>query len=155
MNIVTWSLTNETSNTLEVFGYRGADFVSYFNGLQISPGQTQVIGISTDPGGVTNDTYDWIVLQDLGTKSYYQVYAEDQGGLPNTYYAFFGYYNPASSESDANPSPFLQGYANATWLPVTGQPTFTLRMTPPAQTATPQIQQAVDALVAARVATAG
>lgn len=155
MNIVRWSLTNETSNTLEVIGYVGSDFVSYYNGLQVSPGETQVIGVSKDLGGVSDDTWDWIVLQDLGTKSYYQVYAEDQGGLPNTYYAFFGYYNPSSSESNANPSPFPQGDANATWLPVTVQPTFTLRITPPAQPATPEIRQAVEALLAAKVGAAG
>jgi hypothetical protein len=152
MNIVNWSLTNETKNTLEVIGYVGADFVSYYNGLQVSPGQTKLIGVSKDPGGFSDDTYDWIILQDLGTKSYYQVYAEDQGGVTNTYYAFFGYYNPSSSESNANPSPFPQGDANATWLPVTPQPTFTLRITPPAQPATAQIQEAVEALGAARVA---
>ena len=154
MNIVTWSLTNKTSNTLEVIGYVGSDFISYYNGLQIAPGQTETIGVSKDPGGVSDDTYDWIVLQDLGTKSYYQVYAEDQGGLPNTYYAFFGYYNPSSSEGNANPSPFLQGDANASWLPLTVQPTFTLRITPPAQPATAQIQHAVEALQAARVVAA-
>ena len=138
-------VVNQTNNTLVVKAppgqnnaYRGGDLSDVATGVEIGPNIGRIIAWYNTPSN-GSDNWDWIYLQDLGTMAYYQIYVEwNNKPATNSTYAFFGYYNSNSSQSNGNPSPFENesDYESTSFI-TTGQtpsfPVYILKATPPSQ----------------------
>jgi Repeat of unknown function (DUF5648) len=118
-------VVNNSANPLLLTGHRGSDLGNVGTGMVIAPfGGTEQVA-TFDAGD--SDHWDWVYLSDLGSPQRYQLYVESTsfGNL----YAYFGYRDDASSESNGNHDPFPNGTASAGWGG-NGQWTYTLNTTP-------------------------
>ena len=119
--------------TLEITGSRGGDLSRITNGTQIPYGQGKIVGYYETPGRVS-DHWDWVYLKNLQNNDEYQLYVEWRHATGSTY-AAFGYYNPDSSQSNGNPSPFPDGTADACFITSSegdaSYPVYILNLLPP------------------------
>jgi hypothetical protein len=107
------NVINKTQDTLSVQGpFPGdADLTNVQTGKTISPNSSLVV--ATFNNKARTDCYDWLILVNLATYDWYQIYAEIT--LSKKPYAFFGFYDSDSSESQSNPYPFPKGCSLVAW----------------------------------------
>ena len=106
---------NQTNNTLVVTGSRGSDLSHVAINTDIPPLGGRIVAYYNTPGNA-QDNWDWVYLMDLGTQAQYQIYVEWNRIANNATYAFFGYFNPDSSQQNGNPSPFPDGCALTSFI---------------------------------------
>lgn len=106
---VALQVSNDSAVSITVTGSRGSNFSGINEGQVIKPGESQSVG-SFDTGLPGEDNWGWVYLNCGNVAS--QIYAESNRAGET--YLFFGYYNPESSESNSNPSPFPDGVAYTT-----------------------------------------
>ncbi len=123
---------NLTQDVLEVTGSKGSDLTNVAINTQIGYELGRIVAYYNTPGGI-GDNWDWVYLKNLSTGDAYQIYVEWVRPSGNTY-AFFGYYNANSSQSDGNPSPFPDGYSDSNFTTsgsTPGYPVYILKQVPP------------------------
>lgn len=130
------NVVNMTPSSIWVTGSNGTDLTN-INKTPIPPGASLVVADFNYPDSGNN--WDWVYLTDKGGDPRYQIYVQvnHHGGD----YAYFGYYDPASTKDNSNPSPFPDPdgpptqtspiYSAIYWPDGTTGPTYYLMATPP------------------------
>ncbi|WP_437930638.1 hypothetical protein WMF37_15855 [Sorangium sp. So ce291] len=96
--------------TLYVTGHKGEVTELWANNAPLPVGEWTDVASLIDTGG-THHLWGWVYLGSEPGRFEYQIYHERQSFGSN--YAFFGWYDPDSTQSNANPSPFPSGVATA------------------------------------------
>jgi hypothetical protein len=148
MSTIHLAVRNEGSNDLSVWGSQGSDLSNLATGggiytkaeVEANPdwGWTYQINVADfNTPGFTADNYDWVYLQDETTSTFFQIYCEFNNYLADYKVFKFGYYNPKSTESNYNPSPFpddcwkVEDNGDVVYVLLKTPPPFTNLGTPP------------------------
>ncbi|HVK68149.1 MAG TPA: hypothetical protein VM694_27010 [Polyangium sp.] len=97
---------------LYVTGVKGDVTQRWANNEPLPVGKSVLVATLQSTSGPFSDLWGWVYLGSAPGKLEYQIYHERKSGLSRDY-AFFGYFNPNSTEKNSNPSPFPPGVATA------------------------------------------
>lgn len=133
MSTVPLTMVNLSPNELIVTGYAGTDLSDFVPLPALLPSLKSLEVCQFTWPGSGDRNYDWLYLKDAVTNLEFQAYIEVNRMNGNDY-AYLGYKDPESTESNSNPSPFPDDpplYYTIDWEGGTAGPVYYLLMTPP------------------------
>lgn len=105
-------IINDTDDQLTIISSQGSDLRAVNEGQIIPPHSSAIAIASFDIGSGLANNWDWIYLVNAATPGRpYQLYMQCTSNTDE--YAYFGWYDPDSTEGNSNPSPFEEGYSRA------------------------------------------